>query len=57
MAQGFGYMLAATGPLIAGLLHSASRGWQVPLLVTIGVSAAQLAAGVGYTKSVEQEGQ
>jgi CP family cyanate transporter-like MFS transporter len=46
MAQGLGYVVAAGGPFIAGLLHSATGGWEVPLLMTIGVSGLQLAAGL-----------
>ncbi len=46
MAQGFGYMISALGPLLAGLLHSLSGGWDLPLAVTIGVCGAQLAAGL-----------
>ncbi len=50
MAQGIGYMISALGPLTAGLLHSVSGGWQVPLLVTMGICAAQLAAGFGAAR-------
>ncbi|HSS94491.1 MAG TPA: MFS transporter, partial [Candidatus Dormibacteraeota bacterium] len=50
MAQGLGYMISALGPLVAGLLHSASGGWQVPLIATIAICAAQLAAGLGAAR-------
>ncbi|MHB8587459.1 MAG: MFS transporter [Candidatus Dormibacteraceae bacterium] len=50
MAQGIGYMISALGPLVAGLLHSASGGWQVPLLVTIGISGVMIAAGLGAAR-------
>jgi CP family cyanate transporter-like MFS transporter len=50
MAQGIGYMISALGPLTAGLLHSVSGGWQVPLVVTMGICAAQLAAGFGAAR-------
>jgi CP family cyanate transporter-like MFS transporter len=46
MAQGIGYMLSALGPLAAGLLHSMSGGWDLPVIVTIGVCGAQLVAGL-----------
>ena len=46
MAQGIGYMISALGPLVAGLLHSVSGGWDLPIVVTIGVCGAQLAAGL-----------
>jgi CP family cyanate transporter-like MFS transporter len=50
MAQGIGYMISAMGPLTAGLLHSVSGGWQLPLVVTIGICGAQLAAGIGASR-------
>ena len=46
MAQGIGYMIAAPGPLVAGLLHSMSGGWELPVIATIGVCGAQLAFGL-----------
>ena len=46
MAQGAGYLIAATGPLAVGLLHDLSGGWFVPLILILGVCAAQLVAGV-----------
>ena len=49
MAQGFGYVLAALGPLTVGLLRDATGGWGATgiLLAVIGVSAigSGLAAG------------
>ena len=50
MAQGIGYMISALGPLTAGLLHSVSGGWTIPLLVTIGLALAQLASGMGAAR-------
>ena len=50
MAQGIGYMISALGPLVAGLLHSVSGGWDLPIVVTIGVCGAQLAAGLGAAR-------
>lgn len=50
MAQGLGYVIAACGPLVAGLVHIASRGWAVPLLVTIAISSAQLVFGLGAAR-------
>ena len=45
MAQGLGYLISALGPLSAGLLHSATGGWTVPVAVTLCVCAAQIAMG------------
>ncbi len=50
MAQGIGYMVAALGPLVAGLLHSVSGGWNLPVIVTIGVCGAQVAAGLAAAR-------
>jgi MFS transporter, CP family, cyanate transporter len=46
MAQGVGYMISAPGPLIAGLLHSVSGRWELPVIATIVICGAQLAAGL-----------
>jgi CP family cyanate transporter-like MFS transporter len=50
-AQGIGYLIAATGPFVAGQLHAATGAWQVPLVFTIGLSAVQMAAGLGAARS------
>jgi CP family cyanate transporter-like MFS transporter len=50
MALGIGYLLAAPGPFLAGLIHAATRSWQLPLLITIAVAAIQLAAGLGAAR-------
>jgi CP family cyanate transporter-like MFS transporter len=44
-AQGGGYLVASTGPLFIGLLHSATGGWTVPVWVLLGVVALALASG------------
>jgi CP family cyanate transporter-like MFS transporter len=46
MAQGFGYLFAAAGPLVAGLLHDATGGWSVPLVWLIALCGAELWAGL-----------
>jgi CP family cyanate transporter-like MFS transporter len=46
MAQGFGYLLAASGPLLTGLLHAATGSWTVPLVALIALCGAELAAGL-----------
>lgn len=45
MAQGVGYLLAALGPLLFGILHGATGGWTVSLLVTMGGVLVQLVVG------------
>jgi CP family cyanate transporter-like MFS transporter len=46
MAQGFGYLLAAAGPLVMGLLHASTGGWTVPLLALIALCVVELWAGL-----------
>jgi len=51
MAQGVGYILAALGPLLVGVLHDATGGWNtVGALFTFIVIAA-LVAGLGAGRS------
>ncbi|MHC3459013.1 CynX/NimT family MFS transporter [Streptomyces flavovirens] len=45
MAQGFGYLLAGLGPIGLGALHTATRGWSVPLMALIGLLVLQMWAG------------
>jgi CP family cyanate transporter-like MFS transporter len=44
-AQSIGYLLATTGPLVVGFLHSATGGWTGPVLLVLVLTAAELAAG------------
>jgi MFS transporter, CP family, cyanate transporter len=53
MAQGFGYLLAATGPLLMGLLHAATGDWTVPLLALLALCAVELAAGLAAGRARE----
>lgn len=46
MAQGLGYLLAAAGPFLFGLLHDVTGGWTVPLAMVLTVVAGQLVFGV-----------
>jgi CP family cyanate transporter-like MFS transporter len=52
MAQGVGYCLAATGPLLVGVLHSWTGNWSAlgGLFLTIGVGA--LLAGLGAGRNL-----
>jgi CP family cyanate transporter-like MFS transporter len=45
MAQGIGYLLAAGGPLLLGLLHASTGGWDVPLLALIAIGLVEAAFG------------
>jgi len=44
-AQGIGYLLASTGPLLIGFLHTATGGWSVPLAILLGIAMLQLITG------------
>src|SRR5699024_861639 len=46
MAQSFGYLLAAVGPVLVGVLHDISDGWTLPLLFLIGIAIVILIAGI-----------
>ncbi|WP_113704990.1 CynX/NimT family MFS transporter [Nonomuraea lactucae] len=46
VAQSCGYVLAALGPLLIGMLRQASGGWTVPLLAGLAFCLAQAVAGV-----------
>ncbi|MEV0970407.1 CynX/NimT family MFS transporter [Microtetraspora glauca] len=45
VAQSSGYVLAAVGPLLFGLLHQLSGDWTLPLLAGLGACALQLLFG------------
>jgi CP family cyanate transporter-like MFS transporter len=45
MAQGVGYLVAASGPFVVGALHGLTHSWTVPLLVLLGVLVPMVAAG------------
>ncbi|MFI0469449.1 CynX/NimT family MFS transporter [Saccharopolyspora sp. 5N102] len=46
MAQGGGYLIAATGPLLIGLLHDVTGGWIAPLVLLLGCSTIWLCTGL-----------
>jgi CP family cyanate transporter-like MFS transporter len=46
LAQSAGYLVAAVGPLLVGVLHQSSGGWRLPLLVVLGTLVAQLVSGL-----------
>lgn len=41
MAQSIGYLIAAGGPLVIGLLHDVTGDWTVPLIALLGVTVMQ----------------
>src|SRR4051812_37273415 len=46
MAQGFGYLIAATGPLAMGLLHAATGNWDVALAWLVAMCGIELLVGL-----------
>jgi CP family cyanate transporter-like MFS transporter len=45
-AQSVGYLVASAGPLVVGLLHSATGSWNLPLVLLLVLCAAELAVGL-----------
>ena len=45
-AQSVGYLIATGGPLAVGFLHTATGGWDVPVIALLGTTVVQLSAGV-----------
>ncbi|GAA5170627.1 CynX/NimT family MFS transporter [Pseudonocardia eucalypti] len=56
LVQGAGYLLAAAGPLLVGLLHQSTGGWRAPLLVLLGGLVVQLASGLRAARSGTVDG-
>jgi CP family cyanate transporter-like MFS transporter len=51
-AQSVGYLVATTGPLAIGFLHSAIGGWTIPVAVLLVITGLQLAAGWQAARAV-----
>ncbi len=47
MVQGIGYILASAGPLLAGLLHSWTGGWNAVAALCVLIGLGLLASGLG----------
>jgi CP family cyanate transporter-like MFS transporter len=45
-AQSVGYLVASAGPLMVGLLHSATGSWNLPMVLLLVLCAAELATGL-----------
>lgn len=45
MAQSIGYLLAASGPFLVGVLHDASGSWSLPCALLVALGAVQMTAG------------
>ena len=55
--QSIGYGIAAVFPLLVGLLHETTGGWQLPLLVVAAVLVVAMPAGIiaGRRRTIEDE--
>ncbi|WP_397333910.1 CynX/NimT family MFS transporter [Paenibacillus sp. YN15] len=51
MSQSVGYLLAASGPTLFGLLHDVTGGWNIPLLLLLGVSGLLFICGWGASQN------
>ena len=50
MAQSVGYLLAAAGPFLFGVLRDATGAWKVPLALLLAILACLLLAGLGAAR-------
>ena len=50
MAQSVGYLLAAVGPFLFGLLRDATNAWTIPLVLLFAVAVCLLITGLGAAR-------
>ena len=50
MAQSVGYLLAAAGPFLFGVLRDATGTWNVPLVLLLSITVCLLFAGLGASR-------
>jgi CP family cyanate transporter-like MFS transporter len=50
MAQSVGYLLAAAGPFLFGVLRDATGAWKVPLASLLAITACLMIAGLGAAR-------
>lgn len=50
MAQSFGYLLAATGPFLIGLIFDVTASWRMAIIVVIAVSILMLIFALGASR-------
>jgi len=50
MAQAIGYCISALGPLVLGVLHTASGGWTAPLVFLLLLGVPMTVAGLGAAR-------
>jgi CP family cyanate transporter-like MFS transporter len=52
MAQGFGYLIAATGPLVVGILRDVIEGWHFVAAFFVVVGLATIYSGLGAGRNL-----
>jgi CP family cyanate transporter-like MFS transporter len=55
MGQSIGYLFAAVGPTLFGVLHDVTGGWRVPLAVLAGVAGAHALTGLRAGRDAQLE--
>jgi CP family cyanate transporter-like MFS transporter len=53
MAQSFGYLLAAAGPFLFGVLRDTTGAWTVPLALLFAIAVCLLAVGLGAARDAQ----
>jgi CP family cyanate transporter-like MFS transporter len=56
MAQSVGYLLAAGGPFLFGVLRDATGSWKVPLTLLLAIAVCLLIAGLGASRDAHVGG-
>ena len=57
MAQGVGYLIAAIGPLLVGVVHGATGGWISVLAGLLAIGVVQAVAGLGAGRNLHITGE
>lgn len=50
MAQSFGYLLAAIGPILIGSIYDFNQSWTIPIIVILFISVVMMGFGIGATR-------
>src|SRR5918994_813477 len=53
MAQSVGYLLAASGPFLFGVLRDATHAWTVPLALLVSLAVCLLITGLGAARNAD----
>lgn len=56
MSQSVGFLLAAAGPFVVGMVHEASGGWHVPLVLLLALLVPQALAGMAAGRPLQVAG-